>query len=147
MAATISQATKVLKDNNFKITKQRRAMLDFLIATGTQRYVDVTSIDNFMRETFPKMSHNTIYRNISEFAELGIVERQVNGKHASVKFQCDFNHEHHHHFICNNCGKVIELKDCPIGPEVTSQLKGCMVTGHMVQIYGLCPECAKQLNQ
>ncbi len=106
----------------------------------------MTSIDNFMRQTFPNMSHNTIYRNISEFAELGIVERQVQGDRASVKFQCDFEQEHHHHFICSNCGKVIELKDCPLSKEITDQLGGCKVTGHLFQIYGLCPECA-QLNE
>jgi Fur family zinc uptake transcriptional regulator len=121
-------------------------MLEFLYNTATRKFVDVTSIDNFMRKTFPNMSHNTIYRNISEFADLGIVERQVQGDRASVKFQCDFEHEHHHHFICSNCGKVIELKDCPLSKEITDQLKGCEVSGHLFQIYGLCPECA-QLNK
>ncbi len=120
MPAAIEQATRVLKDNHFKITKQRTAMIEFLVGTATNRFVDVTSIDEFMRKTFPKMSHNTIYRNISEFADLGIVERQVQGDRASVKFQCDFQQEHHHHFICSNCGKVIELKDCPLSPEITS---------------------------
>lgn len=79
MPAAIEQATRVLKDNHFKITKQRTAMIEFLVGTATNRFVDVTSIDEFMRKTFPKMSHNTIYRNISEFADLGIVERQVQG--------------------------------------------------------------------
>lgn len=122
------------------------AMLEFLVNTATKKFVEVTSIDNFMRQTFPNMSHNTIYRNISEFAELGIVERQVQGDRASVKFQCDFEQEHHHHFICSNCGKVIELKDCPLSKEITDQLGGCKVTGHLFQIYGLCPECV-QLNE
>lgn len=146
MPAAIEQATKVLKENNFKITKQRRAMIEFLVGTATHKFVEVTSIDDFMRKTFPNMSYNTIYRNISEFANLGIVERQVQGDRASVKFQCDFQHEHHHHFICSNCGKVIELKDCPLSPEITSQLAGCEVTGHLFQIYGLCPQCVNLMN-
>ncbi|EHO49279.1 Fur family transcriptional regulator [Lentilactobacillus kisonensis] len=146
MPSAVKEATSVLKSNHFKITKQRMAMLEFLVNTATKKFVEVTSIDNFMRQTFPNMSHNTIYRNISEFAELGIVERQVQGDRASVKFQCDFEQEHHHHFICSNCGKVIELKDCPLSKEITDQLGGCKVTGHLFQIYGLCPECA-QLNE
>lgn len=146
MPSTVKEATNVLKSNHLKITKQRTAMLEFLFNTAKKKYVEVTSIDDFMRQTFPNMSHNTIYRNISEFADLGIVERQVQGDRASVKFQCDFEHEHHHHFICSNCGKVIELKDCPLSQEIVSQLQGCQVTGHLFQIYGLCPECA-QLNE
>ncbi|WP_056984267.1 Fur family transcriptional regulator [Lentilactobacillus farraginis] len=146
MPAAIEQATRLLKNNNFKITKQRKAMLEYLVNTATKHFVEVTSIDNFMRQTFPKMSHNTIYRNISEFADLGIVERQIQGDRASVKFQCDFQHEHHHHFICSNCGKVIELADCPLSDTITSQLDGCEITGHLFQIYGLCPECADNLR-
>lgn len=146
MPAAMEQATHLLKDNNLKITKQRKAMLEYLVDMASKRYIDVTSIDDFMRQSFPKMSHNTIYRNISEFADIGIVERQIQGDRASVKFQCDFQHEHHHHFICSNCGKVIELKDCPLSDEITSQLAGCEVTGHLFQIYGLCPECANLKN-
>lgn len=146
MPSTVKEATNVLKSNHLKITKQRTAMLEFLFNTAKKKYVEVTSIDDFMRQTFPNMSHNTIYRNISEFADLGIVERQVQGDRASVKFQCDFEHEHHHHFICSNCGKAIELKDCPLSQEIVNQLQGCQVTGHLFQIYGLCPECA-QLNE
>jgi Fur family zinc uptake transcriptional regulator len=79
MPAAMEQATHLLKDNNLKITKQRKAMLEYLVDTASKRYIDVTSIDDFMRQSFPKMSHNTIYRNISEFADLGIVERQIQG--------------------------------------------------------------------
>lgn len=142
----LNKATSVLRDNNFKITKQRKAMLEYLIATATNKYVEVTVVDEFMRQLFPKMSHNTIYRNISEFQELGIVERQVQKNQASVKFQCDFNHEHHHHFVCNNCGKVTELATCPINPELLSELAGYQITGHLFQIYGICKECQDLTN-
>ena len=55
MPAAIEQATRVLKDNHFKITKQRTAMIEFLVGTATNRFVDVTSIDEFMRKTFPNL--------------------------------------------------------------------------------------------
>lgn len=140
----IDNATQVLRDNHFKITKQRKAMLTYLINTATNQYVEVTSIDEFMRQSFPKMSHNTIYRNIAEFADLGIVERNVQGDQAAVKFQCDFAHEHHHHFVCSCCGKVRELSACPLSQEVQDQLKDCEISGHSFAIYGLCENCAKR---
>ncbi|AQW21522.1 transcriptional repressor [Lentilactobacillus curieae] len=142
----VEEATKVLKSNNYKITKQRIAMIKYLANTADHKYVEVTAIDDYMRKSFPKMSHNTIYRNISEFEEMGIVEKQVQGQHQCVKFQCDFKNEHHHHFICNNCGKVTELKECPLSPEVLEQLPGVEITGHYFQIYGLCQECANLKN-
>ncbi|WP_283679272.1 Fur family transcriptional regulator [Lentilactobacillus sp. Marseille-Q4993] len=146
MPAAIEEATNVLKTNNYKITKQRLAMLNYLVEEASKKYVEVTKLDAYMRESFPKMSHNTIYRNISEFEDLGIVEKQANGDHQSVKFQCDFKNEHHHHFICNNCGKVIELDDCPLSEEIVAQLPGCKISGHLFQIYGLCQECQNLTN-
>ncbi|GAF37814.1 zinc uptake regulation protein ZUR [Lentilactobacillus farraginis DSM 18382 = JCM 14108] len=85
MPAAIEQATRLLKNNNFKITKQRKAMLEYLVNTATKHFVEVTSIDNFMRQTFPKMSHNTIYRNISEFATWGLlnVRSRVTGRRSN----------------------------------------------------------------
>lgn len=144
MESVINSATQVLRDNHFKITKQRKAMLAYLVDTATSQYIEVTSIDQFMRQSFPKMSHNTIYRNIAEFTDLGIVERNVQGDQAAVKFQCDFAHEHHHHFICSKCGRVRELSACPISQEVQDQLKDCEVTGHSFAIYGLCEKCCQQ---
>ncbi|WP_268912531.1 Fur family transcriptional regulator [Lentilactobacillus sp. SPB1-3] len=142
----VEEATKALKNNNYKITKQRMAMIEYLAEIANHKYVEVTAVDEFMRRSFPKMSHNTIYRNISEFEEIGIVEKQVQGQCQSVKFQCDFKNEHHHHFICNQCGKVTELKECPLSDEVLAQLPGTEITGHYFQIYGLCQDCANLKN-
>ncbi|UDM32322.1 Fur family transcriptional regulator [Lentilactobacillus laojiaonis] len=141
MPTLIDEATKILRDNKLKITKQRKAMLDYLANNAKHCYVDVTKIDEYMRKTFPRMSHNTIYRNIDEFTQLGLVERQAQGDQAAVCFQCDFKNEHHHHFVCNQCGKVIELENCPIDPKIMAQLGGCQISGHLFQIYGECADC------
>lgn len=141
MTNTIDEATKILKDNKYKITKQRKAMLDYLINNAKHCYVDVTKIDEYMRNIFPKMSHNTIYRNIAEFTQMGLVERQAQGDQAAVCFQCDFKNEHHHHFVCSKCGNVTELEACPIDPSVLAQLEGNQISGHLFQIYGICKTC------
>ncbi len=36
--------------------------------------MELTELDQLMRQEYPKMSYNTIYRNIKEFSEIGIVE-------------------------------------------------------------------------
>ncbi|GAF37813.1 zinc uptake regulation protein ZUR [Lentilactobacillus farraginis DSM 18382 = JCM 14108] len=38
------------------------------------------------------------------------------------------------------------MADCPLSDTITSQLDGCEITGHLFQIYGLCPECADNLR-
>ncbi|WP_172187557.1 Fur family transcriptional regulator [Lentilactobacillus kribbianus] len=149
MTIQLEDATQVLRENHYKITKQRKAMLSYLIDQADCKYIPVTSIDQFMRQSFPNMSHNTIYRNIAEFTELGIVEKSVQGEQAAVKFQCDFKHEHHHHFVCQNCGKVRELPECPLGVDVQTELSGCEISAHSFTVYGTCEDClhAQQLKE
>lgn len=136
----IDQALQLLKSHGCKITRQRRAMLEYL-SGFRDSYVDVTAVDAHMRSLFPGMSHDTIYRNIREFAAIGILEtkRQSNG--SSVKYQCDFTNMHHHHFVCRRCGRVQEVKICPL--DFKKQLPGCVIEDHRFEITGLCPECAK----
>ena len=86
----ITTAIAVLRANGYKITKQRREMLQYL-SGYENRYIPVTQIDEHMRAIFPGMSHNTIYRNIKDFEQLGLVEQQTEGEQAHVKYQCDLN--------------------------------------------------------
>ncbi|PWG00044.1 Fur family transcriptional regulator [Levilactobacillus bambusae] len=139
MEQTLATAEAVLRQNHFKVTKQRQAMLEFLI-DNQHHYTNVTTVDDFMHREFPGMSHNTIYRNIKEFKECGLVEQQLDNDQATVKYTCDFTHQHHHHFICTNCGKVIELKMCPT-EFFAEQLPGCEIDGHRFELYGLCADC------
>ncbi|MEE6657964.1 transcriptional repressor [Pediococcus acidilactici] len=139
----IAVAIKILKANGYKITRQRQSLLELLAQSG-DRYLELTELDRLMRLEFPKMSHNTIYRNVKEFAALGIVEENQNesdGK-TEVKLDCNEHHAHHHHFICNQCGKVQELKMCPLS-FFSDQLPGAEITGHHFELYGVCAECAE----
>lgn len=140
-------AVKILKANNYKLTKQRRSLLNIL-ANHEDRYMELTELDQLMRQEYPKMSYNTIYRNIKEFSEIGIVEENQNendGK-TEVKLDCNERHTHHHHFICNNCGKVRELQMCPLS-FFSEQLPGAEITGHHFELYGLCADCKQLMGE
>ena len=139
----LTEALRVLKRGGYKLTKQRKSMLEYL-SRFKQQYVDIKTIDAHMRKIYPTMSHNTIYRNIKEFEELGIVETRRKAGGASVKYQCDFDNVHHHHFICRNCGHVQEIQMCPL--EVfEDQLPGCLIEDHRFELHGLCANCQRKL--
>ena len=137
----IAIAVKILKANGYKITRQRQSLLELLAQSG-DRYLELTELNRLMRLQFPKMSHNTIYRNVKEFAALGIVEENQNendGK-TEVKLDCNEQHAHHHHFICTVCGKTKELHICPMD-FFQEQLPGCLIEGHRFEILGRCEAC------
>lgn len=142
--ADIDSALQILSRNNYKLTKQRKELLKYLYQFQSE-YINVSQVDEFMHQLYPKMSYNTIYRNIRDFDRLGIVEMQTRQGVLQVKYQCDFDHFHHHHFICTNCGKVRELDECPM-EQFARQLPGYRITGHRFEIYGICDECMQKFK-
>ena len=53
-----AQAMAVLQKNHLRVTKQRKTLIDLLVA-NPDRYVSVTEVDKHMRQAFPGASHNT----------------------------------------------------------------------------------------
>ncbi|MCI1893232.1 MAG: transcriptional repressor [Lactobacillus sp.] len=130
-----------MKQSGMRVTKQRRDLVAYLAAS--EQFVPVTTLDKYMRQQYPGLSHDTIYRNVKEFEKLGILESDVQNEQAIVKLQCDFQHPHHHHFICTNCHRVQELKMCPLD-YFENQLPGAKIASHNFELYGLCADCAQK---
>lgn len=142
----VERAQEVLKRNHLRWTKQRKMMI-MAVADDPTRYIDITGVDQYLRQDYPGLSHNTIYRNFKEFEELGIVELRQHNDQMQVKYCCDS--VHHHHFICDRCGRVQEIKMMPIDDAFfEKQLPGIKITGHSFELHGICARCrAKELNK
>lgn len=138
----INEAIRLLQSHHYRITKQRRSLLEYLSGFKDQ-YVSITQVTEHMKELYPGMSYNTVYRNLKDFSEIGIIETKTRPSGSCVKYQCDFGNLHHHHFICQACGKVQEVELCPV-TLFDDQLAGCTLTGHRFELYGLCPECTQK---
>lgn len=135
----IEQAMVTLKENGFKHTKKREMMLSYLAKRN--RYIAAKEIHHYLDDAFPGVSYDTIYRNLHDFAELGLLEEtDLNGE---MKFRfhcCQDSQHHHHHFICTVCGKTKELDLCPMD-YFAEQLPGCVIEGHRFEILGRCEDC------
>jgi Fur family ferric uptake transcriptional regulator len=80
----------------------------------------------------------TVYRNINALvSDKWLVPVEIPGQ--ATRYEVA-GKGHHHHFHCNNCGKLFELEGC----EVQSKPKlprGFVATGHELFVYGRCSEC------
>ncbi|MCE9499696.1 MAG: transcriptional repressor [Leptospira sp.] len=52
-------------------------------------------------------------------------------------------HQHHDHIICIECGKIEEFVDEKIEElqAAAAKGKGFTITGHDLNIYGICEDC------
>lgn len=137
----VTAAIHILQQHHYKITKQRQALLVYL-AQHADFYIALAAVDQHLRQQFPTMSYDTIYRNVKEMQSIGIVETQVFKNGLRVKYQCDFSGPEHSHFICQNCGRVKEI-GFPDFNSIKDQLQHYQVTAYQVEVWGICENCLK----
>lgn len=134
---TVDQALQILKEQGFKYTGKREEMLR--VCAEEKRYLSAREIMELMKEEYPNLSFDTVYRNLSTFVQLGILEETIFDGEGKFRLACS-DQGHHHHVICTICGKATSLSVCPMNlfPDIPDEF---MVTGHKFEVYGTCREC------
>lgn len=136
----IEQGIQSLKDAGYKITDRRVAMLEVLFGTST--HLTARDVKEKLNDEYPEISPDTIYRNLHTFFELGFLEEtEFDGEKYFIANKAP--QDHHHHFICTNCGKFINIKMCPLD-LFEEQLGDVEITSHRFELFGLCPDCKRK---
>lgn len=141
VAMNVGEALRLMKEKGFKYTEKRKQMLELF--AGRDKYLTAKEVLEALRPAYPGLSVDTVYRNLSLFAVLGILEMTELSGEKRFRFACDAR-RHHHHFICTECGKTKEIDICPM-ERLATQLDGYEIADHKFEIYGTCPQCQKHL--
>ncbi|TDM00771.1 peroxide-responsive transcriptional repressor PerR [Macrococcus carouselicus] len=140
-AVKLQEAVQHLRDQGVRITPQRQAVLSYLIESDTHPTAD--EIYKALSPKFDSMSVATIYNNLKVFKESGLVTELTYGD-ASSRY--DFDTANHYHVICTSCGKITDFQYPRLDEveQIAQHLSGHKITHHRMEIYGICPECAKK---
>ena len=86
----------------------------------------------------------TVYRNLEAFQSAGILQR-IPLENGSQLFELTDLDDHYHHLICRQCHKTERLDVC-LGDQLSKQAAslGYMQIKHVLEVYGICGECAAQ---
>lgn len=121
-------------------TKQRRVILEEVKGVTTHPTAD--EVYEMVRHRLPHVSLGTVYRNLELLAGCGLI-RQLEFAGSQRRFDGDTSD--HHHVRCARCGRVDDIRGhlpCRVeeafGPET-----GYRITGHRLEIMGMCPGCQK----
>jgi len=125
----------------YRLTKPRRAVAD-LIGSRSGHFTAADLLVDARRRQL-SLGRATLFRNLDLFTELGALERLdlPNGEHAYVACEPE---QHHHHVVCRNCGKSVEVEDSGLQSVVAeiARRSGYNIDGHRLELFGTCPKCA-----
>ncbi|GIL25373.1 Fur family transcriptional regulator [Actinocatenispora comari] len=83
----------------------------------------------------------TVYRQLNALAAAGQADTIL--VEGGQLYRACTTGAHHHHLVCDNCGKAVEI-DAP--PEKwihgVAERHGYTITRHVLEVFGLCPECS-----
>lgn len=134
-----------LKERGLKMTKARLLILEAFLAmeshvTAERLYEAVHKLDDGIGQA-------TVFRNIRLFTDAGLA-REACRDDGPRQYEHAWRHAHHDHLSCIQCGAVIEFVDGAIETAQQAVYKkyGYVPSGHRMELFGLCPDCAARYN-
>lgn len=136
-----------LKEKGYKLTPQRRAILDIIIKNEGQ-HLTTEEIYDKVKMDCPEIGLATVYRTVQLLEELGVISKlDLNDGCGRYELVHEDENHRHHHLICTKCGSVIEVQGdlLEVLEHNIEQKYNFKVMDHSVKFFGLCSECIKKL--
>lgn len=135
-----------IQRSGLRRTAQRDLILEMFLRTEEH----LTSEDLYwlVQKDDPTVGHTTVYRTLKLLTEAGLA-REVRFGDNKTYYEHHYNHDHHDHMICTECGKVIEFFSQAIESmqdEMADKL-GFRPTHHSLRMWGICSECQKMESE
>jgi len=134
------ESAELLARHGLRATRQRTAVLEALAA----EHDDATAqqVHDALRRKGEGVGLATVYRTLSALSERGVIDELSHRPREACYRLC--GEGHHHHLVCTECHRVVELGDCDLEPWLAGLADGhgFTVSDHTVEVTGICAECA-----
>jgi Fur family ferric uptake transcriptional regulator len=123
-----------------RMTQQKIGIIEEIYKTRT--HFEVESFIDKIRAKDKKFSRATVYRTIKQLLDAGLIQK-IQTRDGKVYYERTPDLHPHDHLICNNCGKIFEIKDESVDLFLS---KACDTLGfkpeyRSLHIYGQCSYC------
>ena len=134
-------ADAALRRAGHRSSEPRAAVIRTLARHGC--LLTAREISDRLREDGRDVGVATVYRSLDVLEGLGLLHRLDTGEGPSRYEPAHPSGEHHHHLICNRCGRVSAFED-PALERSVHRMAGRLafrVEGHDVSLRGTCEAC------
>jgi Fe2+ or Zn2+ uptake regulation protein len=128
-----------VRQHGGRITSSRRFLLRALFDTEGHRTAEELATE--VQAQAPDIHLSTIYRNLDELERLGVIVHSHLG-HGPATYHLATSI--HGHFVCEECGKMIEAPDVLFSSlaKAAQTRFGFTIDPHHFAMLGRCADCA-----
>lgn len=145
-AAWTEQALGGLRDAGLRKGGARHAVVEHL---GKQRCcLSAQEIFDGIRADGGRVGIASVYRAVDQLADLRLVQRVDIGDGVARYEPAHSGGDHHHHLVCDDCGKVEAFSDTALEQalERVAGTRGYEMEAHEVVLHGACSTCKRQTD-
>jgi len=138
--AWVDEAATTLRGAGYRPGAAGQLVLEHLAAQNC--CVGAKEIHDDLRRHGRTVGLASVYRMLDALSEQSLVQR-VDVGDGIVRYEPARRSDHHHHLVCENCGKVEPFEDHGLEQalEAVEQRSGYTVAGHEVVVRGECADC------
>lgn len=132
---------EILKKAKLKNTKQRYAILKIIECSSEP--ITAEQLFEILNSENNNVDLSTVYRTLNILCKKSILLKIIKSE-KTASYQLN-NSSHKHYITCCSCNNSVLLDSCPIN-ELSHKIEnetGFVVTGHNIEITGLCSKCYK----
>ncbi len=132
----MNESTNPIRNAGFRMTGPRKAVF----AAITNSPLSASEISQHLKQNDIPHDLATIYRNLELLVRLLLVSKVKFDDNVTRYERADMGH--HHHIICDICGKVedIPLNEDTLLASAISQTT-FQIKRHSLEFFGLCKKC------
>ncbi|NPA17542.1 Fur family transcriptional regulator [Persephonella sp.] len=132
---------KLAIPKGYRKTRQREAILKVL--EQAEYPINAEQIFMELRNRGIDISLSTVYRNLEMLTKEGLVVKSYMMNEDKARFALP---DKKNYLVCEKCGKIVIIDNCPFDKfkEELIEVHGFEITGHSIEVYGVCPECQKK---
>jgi Fur family transcriptional regulator, ferric uptake regulator len=101
----------LVRQRGGRVTTPRRAIVAALLAAP--EHITAEQLADAVQRAHPDVHRSTIYRTLDALTELGVIDH-VHLDHGPAVYH--FADQPHHHIVCRECGRVVELPLSALAP-------------------------------
>jgi Fur family ferric uptake transcriptional regulator len=131
--------SKIIHDKGYRLTPQRMMVLDVL--HRTDEHISAEEIFKEVKAAYPYANISTIYRTLELLKKLDLIT-EIDMGDGCIRYHL-LEKGHHHHLICNKCGKVVDLPESflqELKVKLADKYDFEADIKHMA-VFGICSDC------